>query len=300
MLGAGVAVRMRRVADGDLEPLRGEVSPSDFGPFQEAFNLMVRQIQRNQEIERALLARDKMATVGQLAAAVAHETRNPLAAISSLTQMLADEVKEDPRLRRYTEVVLKEVSRLDGAIGQLLEYARPLPPRFERVSLVEVVAVLFTYEARRRGVLLRRWPAGEGETALLVDPAQVKQLLVNLVTNALAHTPVGGEIRLGVDPSRETLRVWVENDGPPIPPGERERIFQPFVTARQGGTGLGLAIARRIAENHCGTLEVEGEEDPPRTRFTLELPRLSEPPEVGREAPSDAPGPWPAGAGGGA
>ncbi len=291
---------LERVGRGDLRHMLVPGSADDFGQFSEAFNVMVDQIRKSQEMERALLARDKMATVGQLAAAVAHETRNPLAAISSLTQMLAEEVEGTPRLAQYTKVVLKEVARLDGAIGQLLEYARPPRTRFERVKvgdLLDNVAVLFGFESRRRGLVLERTGSPrEEEVPMLVDPNQITQTVVNLVANALAHSPVGGRVVIG-DEFRPDgpVRVFVADQGPGVPEDLREKIFQPFFSRRSGGTGLGLAIARKIAELHCGKIWVESAGPEGGARFVLELPRLEEPPEPGAWEGDEAsrPGPWP-------
>lgn len=318
---------MDRVAEGDLTPIMVPEAPENFGQFQEAFNVMLEQIRRNQEMERALLARDKMATVGQLASAVAHETRNPLAAISSLTQMLAEEVREDPRLREYTRVVLEEVARLDGNINHLLDYARPVQPRFQRVPvrrLVEDVQVLLGFEVRRQGVqLLTEIPgvdpeggvggdpedpakgqiAGEedpgsgvagDELVWVLDAGQIKQVLVNLVTNAVRACELGGRVRIGLDhlPGEE-LTLWVEDDGAGIPEEERERIFQPFYSASQGGTGLGLAVAARIVELHCGTIEVETGSEGRGCRFAIHIPWLEEGPELPAGGTPEGPSPWP-------
>lgn len=290
---------MALVGRGELRPVLLGGAGSVLGQFEEAFNLMIEQIRRNQDMARALLARDKMATVGQLAAQVAHETRNPLAAISSLTQIMAEELREAPRLREYTQVILREVERIDSSVTQLLEYARPLPPCFSptRIStLIRDVLVLFGFEARRRGVQLEALPpeGGEGgEPELLVDGNQVKQVLVNLVSNALSSTGVGGRVQIGCR-YREGGggTVWVEDDGPGVPVEIRDRIFQPFFSGRKGGTGLGLAISRRIAEHHCGTLELVSPASGKGARFVLELPHLDAPPEVPGLGPS-GPSPWP-------
>lgn len=293
---------MARVAEGQREHVLVPGAPENFGQFQESFNLMVDQIHQNREMERALLARDKMATVGQLAAAVAHETRNPLAAISSLTQLLADEVKEQPRLREYTAVVLKEVARLDDAITQLLEYARPVRGQFRETRLeplVRDVVTLFGFEARRRGVVLALGEdlPGEGEAPRLADANQVKQLLVNLVQNALAHSPLGGEVRIDLAIDAAGLaRLAVTDQGPGVSGEVRARMFEPFYSQRTGGTGLGLAIAHRIVEGHCGRIWVEdgdGEGDRRGARFVVELPALAEAPALPEDAGPAGPSPWP-------
>lgn len=293
-----------RVGRGNLEPVLVPEAPENFGQFQQAFNVMLEQIRKNREMERALLARDKMATVGQLAAAVAHETRNPLAAISSLTQMVAEEVRENPRLREYTKVVLKEVARLDKNITHLLDYARPMRAHFEltRVDqLIRDVIVLLGFEARRQGTrLVARIPeedAGEGaETARrwLLDGNQVKQVLVNLVANAIRASDVGGTVTVAYQTAPQGgLRLTVEDQGEGVPEGLRNRVFQPFFSATKGGTGLGLAVAHRIVEEHCGRIWVEDGEGGRGARFVVHLPELEAPPEGHDEDLPQGPSPWP-------
>lgn len=287
---------MDTVRAGQLAPILVPEAPENFGQFQDAFNLLLEQIRRVQEMERALLAQDKMATVGRLAAAVAHETRNPLAAISSLTQILADEVREDPRLREYTRVVLKEVARLDKNIAHLLEYARPMRPDFgdfQPHELVRDVGILLKFEARRRGVRLHAVLPEEPLAPALGDANQLKQVLVNLVTNALRATGVGGAVRVGVEDTEDGgLRFWVEDEGPGVAEEIRERIFLPFFSEERGGTGLGLAVARKIVESHCGTIWVESRAEGPGARFVVDVPRLETPPEAIPE-PVEGPSPWP-------
>jgi signal transduction histidine kinase len=290
---------MARVSKGDLTPILVPEAPENFGQFQDAFNVMLEQIRRNQEMERALLARDKMATVGKLASAVAHETRNPLAAISSLTQMLAEEVREDPRLREYTRIVLEEVARLDSNITHLLDYARPLQASFERIRvdrLLEDVRILLGFEVRRKGIVLETsFPEGEvGEVSWFLDAGQIKQILVNLVTNATRACSPGGRIEMGFEKmSEEELLLWVEDDGEGISEEVRERIFQPFFSASQGGTGLGLAVAARIVELHCGTIGVEDRAEGSGVRFVVRLPGLAGSPELPIRETQVEPSPWP-------
>lgn len=278
---------------GDLGPTLMQKAPEEFGQFSRAFDLLLDQIRKNQELERSLMAREKMASIGQMAAGIAHETRNPLAAISSLTQMIGSEVKEDPRLRKYTQVILKEVKRLDRNVSQLLDFARPVPTHLRAIPVQEVTEdaiVLLGFEGRKQGVRIERCFAEETPETWVLDADQFKQMLVNLMTNAISMSPVGGKVWVGLEAMDQTLLVWVEDSGPGVEEKLREKIFQPFFTARAGGTGLGLAVVRRVVEMHRGRIWVE------EGKFPLELepgdPRtFAEGPEGAREDLDPSPSP---------
>lgn len=230
-------------------------------------------------MEHELRRNERLAAAGQLAADIAHEVRNPLAAISGSVEMLRSglgEGKGDAERGRLMEIVLREIDRLDALITDFLQYARPAPPKAEPVDLAaaaEEVAAVF--EARGRpGVRLEREVA-EG-LHVLADAAQVRQVLWNLVLNAADAMPEGGRVRIaarrleraqgaapegrnGAEEQEEAPAVAVEvcDEGAGIPAEVLERIFDPFFTTKRDGTGLGLATVHRIVEGHGGSLRVE-------------------------------------------
>jgi two-component system sensor histidine kinase PilS (NtrC family) len=229
------------------------------------------------EMERELRRSERLAAVGQLSASIAHEIRNPLAAISGSVQVLQRSLPEATAAapaRRLMEIVVREADRLNHLITDFLLYARPGPLRLEPVAVEEVVdAVAAMFESvRPEGVRLEV----EVEPGLraAADPGQLRQVLWNLVLNASQAMPRGGRLSLGAraeaDPQggppdrRREARAksaWVEitvsDEGTGIAPEVVDRIFDPFFTTKRGGSGLGLATVHRIVESHGGSIRVE-------------------------------------------
>ncbi len=243
------------------------------------------------EMERELRRSERLAAVGQLSASMAHEIRNPLAAISGSIQVLrrgGESPRRAEESRRLMDIVLRETDRLNRLLTEFLEYARPGPLRREGLPLEEVVAeVLAIFHASRpEGMEVRV----DLEPGLLLDadPGQVRQLLWNLLLNAAQAMPEGGAIALGARASgspqggpagRRNEREqggWVEmcvrDGGVGIPAEALDRIFDPFFTTKPGGTGLGLATVHRIVEEHGGSIRVQSAEGKG-TTFHLRLPR---------------------------
>jgi len=243
----------------------------------------------NSKLYERMRERDRLAALGEMAAGLAHEIRNPLGAIKGAAQCL------DPPARpgeegEFLDVIVEEVNRLNGVVTEFLDYARPLKQSFGTVDINEVVARTIRLiqnelpPALTLSVdLAATLPPVEGE------PEQLKQVLINLVQNGIqALGGRGGVIRVrtrGPEPlpdlrgGADFVELEVTDDGPGIPTEQQPHIFVPFYTTKQKGTGLGLAICQRIVKNHGGSISVtsrvgEG------TTFVVRLPAL---------APSTAP-----------
>ncbi|MEZ4469347.1 MAG: ATP-binding protein [bacterium] len=199
---------------------------------------------------------EKLATVGRLAAGVAHEVRNPLAVIKSSAALLAESVPpDDAGLATAATFIQEEVDRLDAFISALLDYSRPRPPTVQEAPAGRVLQrfeALARGDAESRGVALSLADESRGAQAPL-DVDQLSQALFALVVNAGQAVGAGGrvEVRALPGPAFEVL-----DDGPGVPPADAERIFEPFFTTKARGTGLGLAMAARIAEAHGGRLSL--------------------------------------------
>ncbi len=200
----------------------------------------------------------RLAALGEVAANLAHEIRNPLAGISGAIQVLAQEIDGGHPHRQILTEILREIGRLDERVNDLLVYSRPSVPAREPIhpaELLETVRRLLLDDPLARGVRITV-EAGEEIGPFSLDPHQIRQVIVNLVLNALQALKGRGDVRLRARrlPARG-LEISVEDSGPGIRPEELERVFQPFFTTRTGGTGLGLSISRRLVEAHGGTLE---------------------------------------------
>jgi signal transduction histidine kinase len=222
----------------------------------------------------------RLAAIGEMAASIAHEIRNPLAGISGAIQVLREEPADGETRVGVLEEVLREIRRLDARINDLLIYARPATPRREPVrpaDLLHATVRVLRDDPGLARVRLRFGPM-PSLPPFALDAGQIQQVLVNLVLNAAQATAGEGEIRLearGV--SGGGIEISVEDDGPGVPDHLAEEIFRPFFTTRSGGTGLGLAISRKIAEAHGGALDVLPASGGG-ARFTLRLPALPEGP----------------------
>ncbi len=241
--------------------------------------------------EEALRRRDRLAAMGELAATVAHELRNPLNAIGMSAQRLRREFLEpagrdgspeqQAELAELLDVVTSETGRIDSRIRGFLDYARPprLDPRPTDLSaLVRELGAARRPFAETRGVSLET--AAAGTLSARVDPDRLREALDNLVRNAIEATPAGGRVVLAVAAAPDGAAIEVRDTGAGIPKDLLPRVFDLYFTTKADGTGVGLAVAQQIVVAHGGTLEVDSE--PGRgTRMTLRLPAAGPPAEVG-------------------
>lgn len=268
-LGA-VTERAKAVAAGDLTPRDVPASGDEIGELAQTFERMVGDIARAND---ELLAAERLATIGKMAAHVTHEVRNPLSSIALNMELLEEELAGDnDEARQLHQAIRKEVERLTQLTEQYLSMARRREPRLEHEEPGEVVREAFEF---MRGDLARHGVACTLELAedlppVRVDEAQLKQALFNLMRNAREALDEGGSVVVRAAVGDGGVEIQVEDDGPGIDDETRAHLFEPFYTTKGGGTGLGLAITRQIIEAHGGKIRCE-----PRagggTRFTIEL-----------------------------
>lgn len=242
----------------------------------EAAVAVVRDVSRIRQLEAEVRRGETLAAAGRMAVGVAHEIRNPLGAIRGAVQLLARELGHDPRWREYTDVLLKEVSRVNRIIEALLDLGRPVqlrPAPLNLHQLLERVTLLHAEEARARAIaFVRRYDPSL--PPILGDEDRLVQVFQNLVVNAMEAMPDGGRItlttrvslnavygKMDVGAGQRTMgEVQVSDEGRGIPAAVRSRIFDPFFTTKDRGLGLGLALCHRIVEEHRGAIQVESTE----------------------------------------
>jgi two-component system sensor histidine kinase HydH len=234
------------------------------------------KIRRQHEQSRIELERSKrLSMMGQLAAGVAHEIKNPLASIKGATEILTDRLASEQDKEDFAEIVRREVKRIDTTVGEFLTFARPpapVPARIDWSEELKLSLKQFEREASSRGVKVETVM----ESAVFVngDRERLHQVALNLLLNALQATPDGGRIQ--VDLARLSAleaRLSIHDTGSGIEPENLPRIFEPFYTTRSSGTGLGLAIVKTIIDAHHGTIAATSEPGKG-TTMTVTLPSV--------------------------
>lgn len=215
-----------------------------------------RELEQNfDQMKRA----ERLFAVGQLAAGLAHELRNPLWSIAGAAGILERNACLEAKHRECLDIIQKESQRLNRLLTEFLDFARPRPPKYQSIdidALLDSVIQLAMHAVGHSAVQLRKLTAPE-LPPVEGDPEMVKQMLLNLAINAIQAMPGGGEVVVsaGVQDGKMILRV--QDQGCGIAPEIRDKIFNPFFTTKDGGTGLGLAVAHQIVEQHGGILRAE-------------------------------------------
>ena len=238
------------------------------------------RMEAQRSAENRLVQAAKLAAVGEMAAGIAHELNNPLTSVTGFAELALDTLPPESQTRTDLEVVMREAARARDVVRRLLDFARQSESTRARASLNEVindVVALSRHLIHTSGVELRL-ELEQDLPWILVDPNQMKQVLINLVHNALQAMPDGGAMKILTRSASRAGRDWVvvsvRDTGVGIPGTEQTRIFQPFYTTRgdQGGTGLGLSVTYGIITDHGGLIEVESEPDAG-SIFTVWLPQ---------------------------
>ncbi|HVK88745.1 MAG TPA: HAMP domain-containing sensor histidine kinase [Kofleriaceae bacterium] len=263
---------VRQVREGDfrarVRPGRGD----EIGELVAEFNAMIATLAESRarieaeaeartRLELGLQRVDKLVTIGQLSAGLAHEIGSPLQVLSGRASAIVDHA--DPEVRRQAQLIVAQCDRITRVVEQLLSFGRRTPAVIGPCDLVvPVVAVidLLATEARRRQISLELDTA-DGPHQIVGDVDQLQQVTLNLVRNAMNATPPGGSIFVRVDRAHGLVRLMVRDTGPGMDQATKARLGEPFFTTRasEGGTGLGLAVVRAIAEEHRAKVEVISE-----------------------------------------
>jgi two-component system sensor histidine kinase HydH len=259
-------------------PLSLSVAPLKDETGQEMGSvLLIKDMREIRDLQEKVHRSERLASLGRLAAGVAHEIRNPLSSIKGFAQYFVKRFSGHDEEQGYASVMVKEVDRLNRVITDLLDFAGPKEPRREPQSLetiAEQAVKLLTpdLEARKVEVVREYEP---DLPAVSVDRDRISQVFINLLLNALESMEAGGEIRIGLRRCGPppAVEASIADTGAGIPEGDLEKVFEPFFSGKKKGTGLGLAIVHQIIESHRGDIRVEsrpGEGTVFRIRLPLE------------------------------
>lgn len=270
---------------------RDRLSASDLGELLAAFNEVTNRLQQTHETLRAEVARledelrnaneqlrrtERLAALGEMAAGIAHEVRNPLGSIRLYAEMLQQDLVDQPAQRDIARKISGAVRGLDAVVGDVLTFARPMQPRAEHATaadLFDVAVDCCRSEIERAGATIERAGADSESIELRCDPSLVRQALVNLIRNAIeaieqrAADGAAPAARVWLHAARRRVRaqdgrlttmiaLTVRDNGPGLPEEVIARMFNPFFTTRAAGAGLGLSIVNRIADAHGGRVGV--------------------------------------------
>lgn len=241
--------------------------------LEQSYRTLQEQSERIMAVEEQLRHSERLSTLGEMAAVLAHEVRNPLASLRGTAEILRDDFRPGTPKHEFVEIQIRETERLNRVVEEFLRMARQQPAELQRCSLaeeLETIVTLTANEARRRRVALQLEPV---DRALLVtaDGEKLRQAFLNIVLNALQATPENGSVTIMVQPQQEQCDIRISDTGPGITDEIRQRIFEPFFTTKSDGTGLGLAVTKKIIEAHGGSLRVESETGKG-TTFVISLP----------------------------
>ncbi|MEU9015295.1 HAMP domain-containing sensor histidine kinase [Streptomyces sp. NPDC048479] len=255
-----------RIGESDLTRRLDVSGDDEVAALGRTFNHMLDRLEQAFETQRSFLDD------------VGHELRTPITVIRGHLELAGDNLEEVAETRA---LVLDELSRMNRIVDDLLTLARTGRPDFLAIDEVDVADLTVEVVAKARALARRDWRVAHlAEVTMQADGQQVTQALMQLAANAVRHTQDGGLVEVGSAVRNDRVTLWVRDDGPGVPAGDHERIFERFVRrdgprppreGEPGGTGLGLAIVRGIAEAHGGTARVESS-DGEGARFILEVP----------------------------
>ena len=241
--------------------------------------ILFRDLTEIQHLKKEIARSQRLASIGRLAAGVAHEIRNPLSSIKGFATYFKERYRDTPRDHQTAEIMIQEVERLDRVIGQLLEFARPMSIQKRATQLDGLIRhsmKMVEGDARQKGITLNVKSDPRINT-VQIDPDRIKQVLLNLYLNALEAMEGGGELSVAFlrMETNQSIQITVSDTGPGIKPEDLPHLFDPYFTTKTSGTGLGLAIVHKIMESHKGEIQVKSRRGEG-TTITMVIPQTLE------------------------
>ncbi len=255
-----------RIANGDFSQAIVDTSRDEVGDLARSFNDMTSQLvqarERMEDANRQLVQHEKLASIGRMAATIAHEIRNPLTSVKLNIQKVAEEEGFAETIKAHLGLSLEGVDLIERFIKELLNFTRVQELSLERWPVAQIVeeSLKMIKDTLSEKKIVVENACAEGLPAILADADKLRQVFLNVLRNAYEALGSGGKISIACDTveegGRTMVRVRIADNGPGIPEKARANIFEPFYTTKPSGFGLGLANARKIVEQHQGTIAV--------------------------------------------
>ena len=261
--------------------------------LEKSYDKLHRETQLLLEVEKQLSAAQKLSALGQLSASLAHEIKNPLSSIKGTAEILLDEFPADHPKREFVEILLKETTRLNNTVEEVLQFSRRGAPGREEgdtgseplSQVIDRVVSLLASQLRAKSISLSVTGREEGKT-FLVAGEKLSQVFLNIILNAIDAVPAKGAITIDTRKEAAGYTVSVQDNGSGIPEQLQDKIFDPFYSTKDGGTGLGLSISRKILESYGGTLTLS-DADTGGACFTVFLPERNSGSAIKKETESE-------------
>lgn len=224
--------------------------------YQEVASKLSHVYETLQENFEGMKRAERLSAIGHLSAGLAHEVRNPLASISGAASILRRHMPHDEKLERCVNIIDTESQRLNGLLTNFLNFARPRSPSFQQTNipaLLDDVLQLGEHAVAKKQILFMEQVA-EGLPDIECDPDQLRQVLLNLIINAVEASPDGGKVTLAAESAYGKISIRVVDEGTGVAPEDVEKLFDPFFTTKESGTGLGLSVAHQIVNQMGGQL----------------------------------------------
>ncbi|TKJ43545.1 hypothetical protein CEE35_08710 [Candidatus Aerophobetes bacterium Ae_b3b] len=237
---------------------------------------MLERTRELEEIQEKLVQKERLAAMGEMAAGLAHEIRNPLSVIRNSIYFLQTVLsgKEKIKVEKHLKIIDQEIDETASIIEELLNFTREVKPELSWTKIDDLIKESLKSLPIPRKIRLAK-KLGKDVPRIRLDKVQMRQALKNLITNAVQAMPQGGDLKIGVKVNKRHLVISVSDTGEGISEKNLEKVFQPLFTTRARGIGLGLAITKRLIEANQGEIEVESREGEGAT-FYLKLPLPSE------------------------
>ncbi|MBI4713180.1 MAG: sensor histidine kinase [Planctomycetes bacterium] len=256
------------VASGNLDAEIVTTRQDEVGGLLRSFNEMIKKLRRARQVE-------KLSTIGLATSKIGHELRNPLVALKTFVQLLPHRRQEQNFINQFNELVPTEMDRLEKMLQELTDFSAIPKLRLDECapnSFINHSLDLFRERFSQRNIVVHS-AVEVNHTMVMVDTDRFNQVLINLINNAIAAMPNGGELHINgsVDETEKLFVLEIKDTGCGIPPEQLSQLFEPFMTSKRGGLGLGLTICKEIVEQHRGRIDVKSEPDKG-TNFIIKIP----------------------------